>query len=250
MTMLLESHQDYAMPPDTHIPLSGDLSDVALFLQALAVAADWQECVDTLWRTLPNLLPDIRVDIYAAEAGELANLRFSSAEQPVIPPLLSSATDAHIHNWLQHEGYGAIMTLPLIGAGRRCGYLALARADGALPTDAMALAGQLAPLIALRLAYEQVGAVLEQQNAKITELEHQVGITSTLRIRGMLAAGTAHNIGNLFTNVLGHAQILEQDVPALFQPDVRVIIRAVDDGRQLLQRLQHVKSELSSESFD
>ncbi len=66
----------------------------------------------------------------------------------------------------------------------------------------------------------------------------------------MLAAGTAHNIGNLFTNVMGHAQLLEQDVPALFRPDVHVIIRAVDDGRQLLHRLQHVKSELPSEAFE
>jgi signal transduction histidine kinase len=43
--------------------------------------------------------------------------------------------------------------------------------------------------------------------------------------------------------------MLEQDVPALFQPDLRVIIRAVDDGRQLLHRLQHVKSELSPEAY-
>jgi signal transduction histidine kinase len=96
---------------------------------------------------------------------------------------------------------------------------------------------------------EQSNAALDQQRSKVAELEHQIGVTSTLRVRAMLAVGTAHNIGNLFTNVLGHAQLLEQDVPALFQPDVRVIIRAVDDGRQLLHRLQHVKSELSPEVF-
>jgi signal transduction histidine kinase len=160
-----------------------------------------------------------------------------------------SATDAQIRGWLKREGYAAIMTLPLIAAGRRCGWLALARVRGALPPHAIALARQIAPLIALRLAYEQAGAVLEQQRSQIAEIEHQLSVTSTLRIRAMLAAGTAHNIGNLFTNVLGHAQMLEQDVPALFQPDVRVIIRAVEDGRQLLDRLQHVKSELSPEAY-
>jgi signal transduction histidine kinase len=248
--MLIELHQDCAMTPDTQVSLSGDLSDVAAFLQAFGAAPVWQDCVDILWMTLPHLLPDIRMDIYAVGPSDLSTLRFSSAERPVISPPLASVTDAQIRGWLEREGYAAIMTLPLIGAGRCCGWLALARSRGPLASRVLALARQLAPLIALRLVCEQADIALEQQRSKVAELEHQIDVTSTLRIRAMLAAGTAHNIGNLFTNVLGHAQLLEQDVPALFQPDVRVIIRAVDDGRQLLHRLQHVKSELSSEAFE
>jgi len=247
--MLTELHQDCTMTPDTQASLSGDLSDAAAFLQAFAAAPDWQDCIDALWMALPHVLPDIRVDIYAADPADLATLVFSSSERPVISPALASVTDAQICAWLEREGYGVIMTLPLIGAGRRCGWLALARSGGSLAPQALALARQLAPLIALRLVCEQSNAALDQQRSKVAELEHQIGVTSTLRVRAMLAVGTAHNIGNLFTNVLGHAQLLEQDVPALFQPDVRVIIRAVDDGRQLLHRLQHVKSELSPELF-
>jgi signal transduction histidine kinase len=247
--MLIELHQDCAMTPDTYAALSGDLSDAAAFLHAFAAAPDWQDCVDTLWMTLPHVLPGIRVDVYAAGPADLASLLFSSAERPLIWPALGSVSDTQIRGWLEREGYTAIMTLPLIGAGRRCGWLALARTRDSLPSPALALARQLAPLIALRLVCEQAGSALEQQRSKVAELEHQIGVTSTLRIRAMLAAGTAHNIGNLFTNVLGHAQLLEQDVPALFRPDVRVIIRAVDDGRQLLHRLQDVKSELSPEAF-
>lgn len=238
------------MTPDAHADLFGDLSDAAAFLHAFAAAPDWQDCIDTLWRTLPQVLPGMRVDIYAAGPADLVSLLFSSAEWPVISPALASVSDTQICNWLKREGYPAIMTLPLIGAGRRCGWLALARARGPLPPRALALASQLAPLIALRLVCEQADSALEQQRSKIAELEHQIGVTSTLRIRAMLAAGTAHNIGNLFTNVLGHAQLLEQDVPVLFRPDVRVIIRAVDDGRQLLHRLQNVKSELSPAAFE
>jgi signal transduction histidine kinase len=248
--MLIELHQDCAMTPDTQASLSGDLADAAAFLQAFAAAPDWQDCVDALWMTLPHVLPGIRMDIYAVGPADLATLLFSSAQRPVISPPLASVTDAQIRGWLEREGYAAIMTLPLIGVGRRCGWLALARSRGPLASRELSMAGQLAPLIALRLVSEQAGAALEQQRSKIAELEHQIGVTSTLRIRAMLAAGTAHNIGNLFTNVLGHAQLLEQDVPALFRPDVRVIIRAVDDGRQLLHRLQDVKSELSSEAFE
>ncbi|HEU5098233.1 MAG TPA: HAMP domain-containing sensor histidine kinase, partial [Roseiflexaceae bacterium] len=247
--MLIESHQDYAMTPDTHVSLSGDLSDTAAFLQALAAAPDWQGCVDTLWQTLPHVLPGIRVDIYAAGPGERASLRFSSAERPVIMPAISSASDAQIRGWLEREGYSVIMTVPLLSVGRRCGWLSLARSRGAITSQAIALVRQITPLLALRLAYEQANSALEQQRSKVDELEHQLGITSTLRIRAMLAAGTAHNIGNLFTNVLGHAQMLESDVPALFQPDVRVIIRAIEDGRQLLHRLQNVKSDLSPDSY-
>ena len=237
------------MTPDTHASLSGDLSDAAAFLQAFAAAPDWQDCADTLWTTLPHVLPGIRVDIYSAGPADLATLLFSSIERPVISPVLASVTDAQIRSWFEREGYASIMTLPLVGAGRRCGWLALARSRGPLAPSALALARQLAPLIALRLICEQAGIALEQQRSKVAELEHQISVTSTLRIRAMLAAGTAHNIGNLFTNVLGHAQLLEQDVPALFRPDVRVIIRAIDDGRELLHRLQHVKSELPPEAF-
>src|SRR4051794_40679791 len=63
--MLIESHQDCAMTPDTHASLSGDPSDAAAFLQAFAAAPDWQDCADALWTTLPQMLPGIRMDIYA-----------------------------------------------------------------------------------------------------------------------------------------------------------------------------------------
>jgi signal transduction histidine kinase len=247
--MLIELHQDCAMTPDTHASLSGNRSDTAAFLQALAAAPDWQDCIDTLWVMVPQVLPGIRLDIYAAGPDDRATLLFSSIKWPVVSPMLATLTDAQIHSWLEHEGHAGIMTLPLIGAGQRWGWLALARLRGPLSPQAQALARDLAPLIALRLACEQYSVALDQQRSKVADLEHQLGVTSTLRVRAMLAAGTAHNIGNLFTNVLGHAQLLEQDVPALFRPDVRVIIRAVDDGRQLLHRLQHVKSDLSPEGF-
>ena len=106
------------MTPDTHASLSGDLSDAVAFLQAFAAAPDWQDCADTLWATLPHVLPGIRVDIYAAGPADLATLLFSSIERPVISPALASVSDAQIRSWLEREGYASIMTLPLVGAGR------------------------------------------------------------------------------------------------------------------------------------
>ena len=107
------------MTPDTYAALSGDLSDAAAFLHAFAAAPDWQDCVDTLWMTLPHVLPGIRVDVYAAGPADLASLLFSSVERPLIAPALGSVSDTQIRGWLEREGYTAIMTLPLIGAGRR-----------------------------------------------------------------------------------------------------------------------------------
>src|SRR3954465_5345493 len=102
--MLTELHQDCAMTPDTHVSLSGDISDAAAFLQAFAAAPDWQDCVDALWMTLPHVLPGIRMDIYAIGQADLAALIFSSAERPVISPPLAAVSDVQIRTWLQREG--------------------------------------------------------------------------------------------------------------------------------------------------
>ena len=92
--MLTELHQDCTMTPDTQASLSGDLSEAAAFLQAFAAAPDWQDGIDALWMALPHVLPDIRVDIYAAGLADLATLVFSSSQRPVLSPALASVTDA------------------------------------------------------------------------------------------------------------------------------------------------------------
>src|SRR5262249_149132 len=46
------------------------------------------------------------------------------------------------------------------------------------------------------------------------------------------------DIGNIFTTVIGHAQLLQQDMPTDSQHDIGMIIRAAEDGRYLLRRLQ------------
>jgi signal transduction histidine kinase len=248
--MLIESHQDCAMTPDSHLSQSRDLSDTASLLRALAAAPDWQAFVAALRLALPRDLPATRFDIYAngPEDETITTLRFSSGPGSAVPPAIVS-TESDIRDWLEYEGYSEITTLPLVAAGRAMGWLALARKRGALAPQALALAEQLAPLIALRIRYDCINFALKDSRSYAAALEEQIRVTNTLRIRAILAVGTAHDIGNLFTTVLGHAQILEQDVPTLFQPDVRVIIRAVEDGRQLLGRLQSVNTDPEPDMF-
>jgi signal transduction histidine kinase len=240
--MLIESHQDCAMTPDAQRSLSGDSSDIAPLLRALAATTDWQAFSEELRPALPRLMPATRLDIYAIESDDTATLRFSSSGISIVPPLRLASTDVQIRGWIEHQGYSTIMMLPLIAAGRPCGWLAVARQRGALPDTTMSLAELLAPTIAMRLHADQADATLAKHRAHIALIEQQLAVTHTLRIRAMLAVGTAHDIGNLFTTVIGHTQMLEQDVPPLFQPDLRVILHAAEDGRRLLRRLQDVKA--------
>src|SRR5213593_2546926 len=130
--MLIESHQDCAMTPDTLRSLSGDPSDTASLIRALAVASDWQACSEALRLALPRVLPSIRLDIYAIESDDIAVLRFSSGDASIVPPPLFANADMQVSSWLERQGYSAITTLQLIGAGRQCGWLALSRQRGAL----------------------------------------------------------------------------------------------------------------------
>jgi len=226
------------MTPDTHPSLSGDLSDTASLLHALAAASDWQTFCETLRRALPRLLPATRLDIYALGSDDAARLRFTSIETDASPPALSAGADLSMRTWFERHGYRAIMTMPLIGVGRQAGWLVFARKQGALAPATLALAEHLAPLIAVWLCYDQTHAELVSSESRVGALEQRLRATDALRLRAMLAAGAAHDIGNLFTSVLGYAQILQQDVPAPMQPDAGMIVRAAEDGRQLLRRLQ------------
>jgi signal transduction histidine kinase len=152
------------------------------------------------------------------------------------PPDIDTGADLAL--WLGRQGYRFTMTLPLVGAGQDCGWLALARWRSAFGPEARALAGQLAPLIALRLCFDR-----SQDRVAICEASHhlidqKLRETASLRLRATLAAGAAHDIGNLFTSLLGYAEMLELDAPTALQPDIQMILKAVSDGKHILGRLQ------------
>jgi signal transduction histidine kinase len=225
------------MTPDTHASLSGGSSEVTALLRTLAAAPDWRSFCEALERSLPGLLPSTRLDVYEVRTDGGLTLRFTTDAQDTLL-LQLAATDVKLRYQLQREGYGAIITLPLIGDGKRYGWLALARKQGRLGSAAQSLADQLAPLIALWLRYDGREAELAASTAHARRLEQQLHDTATLRLRATLAAGAAHDIGNLFTSMMGYAQILQQDLPAPYQSDISMIVRVVEDARQLLRRLQ------------
>ncbi|HNP74141.1 MAG TPA: HAMP domain-containing sensor histidine kinase, partial [Kouleothrix sp.] len=117
-------------------------------------------------------------------------------------------------------------------------WLALACRSEPPGAGALGLARQIAPLLALRLRDECARHELERQAERAMLIDQRLRATDTLLVQAVLAAGTAHDLGNLFTSVLANAQLLLQDVPEALRRDVSTIVRAAEDGRHLLQRLQ------------
>lgn len=233
--MQIELHQECAMTPDPRPSLAGGQPDVTHMLGVLAAASDWQSFCEVLDRSIATWLPSTRLDIYAIDSDGLTSRRYTSEDAP---PLQLASAEIMLRDQLPLQGYGAMLVKPLVGAGRQSGWLVLARRRGSVSSAERAIAEALAPLIALWLRYDQTVAQLAHSRECEALLEQRLQSTQSLRLRATLAAGAAHDIGNLFTTVLGYAQILQQDLPADFQDDLRMISRAAEDGRELLRRLQ------------
>jgi signal transduction histidine kinase len=223
------------MTSTSRSPAPHDPADLASVMRLLAEAVDRRSFLATLREALPRLLPTTRVDILANEAYDDDYLLLTSGGESVPPPGTRNA--ATFAEWLGGQGYGIISTLPLAGAGQHLGWLLLARRYAPLEPEVVALAGQLAALIALRLLYDQCRADLADRDTYNALLDQRVRDGEALRQRATLAAGAAHDIGNLFAAVLGYVELLQQSAPAALGPDLQAIARAAGDGQQLIRRL-------------
>ena len=235
--MQFNVQQEQAMTPDTSLPWSGDRSDLTVLLRGLVAADDWASFCERLQRELPRWLPSTRLDIFALVSDGAVELRFSSDSAPGARAELLVA-ESGLRAWFEQQGYKIAVLLPLVAAGHRCGWLVLAQERQMVLPLLRSVADQLAPLVAMRLQYELLQGDLITSAARAANLEQRINTTQVLRLRALLATGTAHDIGNIFTTVIGHAQLLQQDVGPNLQHDIGMIIRAAEDGRYLLRRLQ------------
>lgn len=235
--MQFPMQQEHTMTPDTSLPWSGDRSDLMVLLRGLVAADDWASFCEKLQRELPRWLPSTRVDIFASISDGTVELRFSSDSVPSAHGEQLVA-ESGLRAWFEQQGYKIAVMLPLVAAGHHCGWLVLAQERQMILPLLRTVADQLAPLVAMRLQYELLQGDLINSTARAANLEQRIHTTQVLRLRALLATGTAHDIGNIFTTVIGHAQLLQQDVAPDLQRDIGMIIRAAEDGRYLLRRLQ------------
>jgi signal transduction histidine kinase len=229
-------YQDRPMESNTSSS-QGNPFDASSLLHELAAATEWQAFEDALRRASIRLLPSTRLDIYATRADGTVELRFTSDDTPSAH-MGSLVAELRLRSWFEQQGYSVVVMLPLVAAGRQCGWLVLAQIHRMFLPLLRTVADQLAPLIAMRLQYELLYGDLINSIAQVATLERRINATDALRLRAILATGTAHDIGNIFTTVIGHAQLLQQDMPVDSQHDIGMIIRAAEDGRYLLRRLQ------------
>jgi signal transduction histidine kinase len=222
-------------PHPTHDP-----ADVASLLRLLTEAADSGSFFATLRAALPRLLPATRVDLLAGGACLLLG-----GDARTEPPEQATQSAGSFAEWLGSLGYPSVATLPLSGAGQHLGWLVLARRRARLASATLALAGQLAALIALRLLYDQSRDDLAARDEQAAMLERRLHEQEDVRLRATLAVGAAHDIGNLFASVMGHAQILQHDAPPDLQRDLRTIVLAASDGHFLLRRMLAAKTPTS-----
>lgn len=96
--------------------------------------------------------------------------------------------------------------------------------------------------------YDQSRSELAEREAYTLLLEQQLYEVEAVRLRATLAAGAAHDIGNLFAAVLGHAQLMQQNAPPSLQPDLRTIVRAARDGSHLMRRMLALQGPQTSSS--
>jgi signal transduction histidine kinase len=230
------------MAPSTDTELSSVPFDAESVMPRLAAATNQRSFFALLRQTFLRLLPGTRVDILTNYDGASGSVYFTSSSSP-LPPQAATATEASLRAWLIGQGNRVVETLPLIGVGEHCGWLLLSRRRGALTARAREAASQIAPIIALRLRYDQLQRELAASISRVDVLEQWLQETEALRGTAMLAAGAAHNIRNLLTTVSGYAQMLEQDVPEPLRRQLALIIRATEDGQHLLRRLQLSRSD-------
>jgi signal transduction histidine kinase len=213
-----------------------DRAEIASAMRLLAESKDRRAFFATLRELLPRLLPGTRADVLANEPYDGDYVLLTTDAESGAPPG-GKRNAASFAEWLGSQGYGSVETLPLTGAGQHLGWLLLARRYIPFEPEAVALAGQLAATIALRLLYDQCRAELAARDTYSALLEQRVRECEAVRQRATMAAGAAHDIGNLFASVLGYAQLLEQSTPATLRPDLQAIARAAGDGQQLIRRL-------------
>jgi hypothetical protein len=140
-----------------------DPADIASAMRLLAESSDRRAFFATLGELLARLLPDTRVDVLANEAHDGDYMLLTTGGEASMPPT-GKRTAAGFIEWLGSHGYGIVSTLPLTSAGQHLGWLLLARRYQPFEPEAVALAGQFAAAIALRLLYDQCRADLAERD--------------------------------------------------------------------------------------
>ncbi|MGQ9826368.1 MAG: sensor histidine kinase [Roseiflexus sp.] len=215
-------------------PVDPSPTGMLAVIRQISEATDTAGLATALHEAAVSLFPNVRIDLLiSSDSSEHVLITCGEHDLPS-PPALYGVMP--FIAWLNQHGYKTGV-VPVTVAHRKCGQLIVSRRHPDISQDILAIAEQIAPVIGLWLIahYCQVG--LEQHEVQTRITTERLRQIEEMQLRITLAAGAAHDIGNLLASVLGHAQLLQHVSPPELQNDLKTIEQAARDGHYLLRRL-------------
>jgi signal transduction histidine kinase len=214
------------------------LGDVTAFMRQIASAPDLERALSVLKQLAIRCLPEeTRVDLLFEEHDGTYRQIFSTEDASEHDCTVTYCSLLDTTRTMIDAGRSAVITVPLEGPNRRMGWLIVAQQNGIFEPETAALADQIAALLTLRLYAEYERAERKASQDYMATLQHRLLSADEVRLRATLAAGAAHDIGNLLASVMGHIQLMQQYAPKSLQSDLRTIEQAARDGHHLLRRV-------------
>lgn len=224
-------------------PLIPSPVDILAALHRIANAPDHTGLAATLHDVVVRLLPDTRIDLFVPSASTERLLITCGKQDLPSPPIIDSVSS--FVAWLKHHGYEADIA-PVTVAGQLQGRLIVSRRAAGVGQHALTVVDQLAPIVGLWLIARRHLATQEDIEQRLRATQERLSQIEEMRLRATLAAGAAHDIGNLFASVLGYAQLLQNIAPQDLHDDLKTIEQAARDGHYLLRRLLTTRSTTPS----
>lgn len=221
--------QHLASPPD----------DVLTMLPQIVDAPDTEGLAQALHDAIIRLLPDTRVDLFVLDKSA-ERLLITCGKQDLSAPSAIRSVSPFIA-WLKQHGYQTDI-VPLTVANQLQGRMVVSQHTAGNQRHDLTIIDRIAPVVGLWLAAHHRLIALEESERQLRAAHERLRQIEELRLRAILAAGAAHDIGNLFASVLGHAQLLQQAAPSHLQDDLKTIEQAARDGHHLLRRLLTIRS--------
>jgi len=212
---------------------------VLAVLHQIADATDTAGLAAALHKAAISLFPNVRIDLFVV-ANSSERLIITCGEHHLPPPPAFHRAMSFVV-WLKQHGYKAGI-VPVTVARQKQGQLIVSRSHTEISQDILAIAEQIAPVVGLWLIAHRHQVAFEQHEMQLRTTTDQLRQIEEMQLRVTLAAGAAHDIGNLFASVLGHAQLLQQASPPELQDDLRTIEQAARDGHHLLRRLLSIRN--------
>lgn len=219
------------------------LADMLTRLRRIVDAPDTEGLVEAIHNAIIHVFPDTRVDLFVfGESAECLLITRDTQDLPSPPP--TQCLTPFIA-WLNQHGYHTDI-VPLTCADQAQGQLLVSQRSAEIEPHLLAIVHQIAPIAGLWLSAHRQRIALEERDERLRLTQERLRQIEEMRLRAILAAGAAHDIGNLFASVLGHAQLLQQTAPSHLQDDLKTIEQAARDGHYLLRRLLTIRSTTSS----